>query len=65
MKNGKPDTIFLSPQDFEKFQQVLENPPPPNEKLKAAFKRVDDLKKETIRDMMDKHMVDTSSPKRL
>ncbi len=34
-----PEEIVLSERDWEIFTSALENPPEPNEALKAAFKR--------------------------
>jgi uncharacterized protein (DUF1778 family) len=31
--------FVLSPSDFAAFEEALDNPPPPNEKLKALLKR--------------------------
>jgi uncharacterized protein (DUF1778 family) len=34
----EPEQIVLSDRDWEIFASVIENPPPPNEALKAAIK---------------------------
>lgn len=33
------ETIVLSDEDFEKLQEVIENPPEPSEKLRELFRK--------------------------
>jgi hypothetical protein len=37
IQNPHTETIILSGRDAERFLEILENPPEPNEKLKQAF----------------------------
>lgn len=41
------ETITVSPEDFERLVEEIENPSEPNEKLKAAAKRYKEMKDET------------------
>ena len=38
-KHPPQETLVLSPEDFDTFIQRLENPQPPNERLRAAMQR--------------------------
>jgi len=60
--NGR---IVLSAADFDRLVEELENPRPPTEALIKARQRYVELKKQEIQDNMDKHMVETSSAKKL
>lgn len=41
--SGPIETIFVSEQDFIRFTEILENPPPPNENLIRAAAQYKDL----------------------
>lgn len=41
---SKPQTIYLSPEEQLRFFQLLENPPPINEKLSRAIERYKKVK---------------------
>lgn len=62
---SRTENIVLSPEDFDRVVEEINNPKPPTPALIKARQRYLDLKKEQIRDEMDEHMVKTSSAKRL
>lgn len=61
----KKHEIVLSPTDFDRLVEELNNPSPPSPALVNAAERYKQMKQQQIRNEMDEHMVKTSSAKKL